>query len=115
MKTRPLCCVCLVLILLQSANMIVKGGESLVEIPAFSIFREEQEKSIHIHGQVYKKINKSNYQILFLKNNSVEDSRLLVYDKEFSDVPIGKYILIKGKLGFFERATNPGGFDKALY
>lgn len=115
MKTRPLCCVCLVLILLQSANMIVKGGESLVEIPAFSIFREEQEKSIHIHGQVYKKINKSNYQILFLKNNSVEDSRLLIYDKEFSDVPIGKYILIKGKLGFFERATNPGGFDEALY
>lgn len=115
MKTRPLCCVCLILILLQSANMIVKGGESLVEIPAFSIFYEEQEKSIHIYGQVYKKINKSNYQILFLKNNSVEDSRLLIYDKKFTDVPIGKYILIKGKIGFFERATNPGGFDEALY
>lgn len=115
MKTRPLCFVCLVLILLQSASMIVKGGESLVEIPAFSIFNEEQEKSIHIHGQVYKKINKSNYQILFLKNNSVEDSRLLIYDKAFTDVPIGKYILIKGKLGLFERATNPGGFDEALF
>ena len=115
MKTRPLCFVCLLFILLQSVMMIVKGGESLVEIPASSVFYEGKEETLLIKGRVYKKTNNSNYQILYLKNNSVEDSRLLIYDKDFTDVPIGKYILIRGKLGFFEQVRNPGGFDEALY
>ena len=115
MKTRPLCFVCLIFILLQSVIMIVKGGESLVEIPASSVFCEGKEETLLIKGQVYKKTNNSNYQILYLKNNSVEDSRLLIYDKDFTDVPIGKYILIRGKLSSFEQVRNPGGFDEALY
>ena len=78
MKTRPLCFVCLIFILLQSVIMIVKGGESLVEIPASSVFCEGKEETLLIKGQVYKKTNNSNYQILYLKNNSVEDSRLLI-------------------------------------
>lgn len=115
MKTRPLCCVCLLIIFLQGMLLIAKGGDSLVDIPRSSVFYEGQEKTLLIKGQVYKKTNNSNYQILYLKNNSVEDDKLLVYDKTFTDVPIGKYILIRGKLGFFECARNPGGFDEALY
>ena len=115
MKTRPLCFLCLIFIVLQSAVMIAKGGESLVEIPASSVFYGRKEETLLIKGQVYKKTNNSNYQILYLKNNSVEDSRLLIYDKDVTDVPIGKYILIRGKLGFFEQVRNPGGFDEALY
>lgn len=115
MKTRPLCFVCLLVILLQSVMLIAKGGDSIVEIPASSVFYEGKEKTLLVQGQVYKKTNNSNYQIIYLKNNSVEDSRLLIYDKNFTDIPIGKYILIRGKLVFFKRASNPGGFDEALY
>ena len=115
MKTRPLCFVCLLFILLQSIMLITKGGDSLGEIPASSVFYEGKEKTLLIQGQVYKKVNNSNFQILYLKNNSVNDKRLLIYDKDFTDVPIGKYILIRGKLGFFEQARNPGNFDQSLY
>ena len=115
MKTRPLCCVCLLILFLQGMMLMMKDGESLAEIPRSSVFYEGQEKTLLLKGQVYKKTNNSNYQILYLKNNSVEDDKLFVYDKTFTDVPIGKYILIRGKLGFFEHARNPGGFDEALY
>ena len=92
MKTRPLCFVCLLVILLQGVILMMKSGNSLVEIPASSIFFEGKEKTLLIQGQVYKKKSNSNYQILYLKNNSVEDIRLLVYVKHMTDVPIGKYI-----------------------
>lgn len=115
MKTRPLCFVCLMVILLQGIMLIAKGGDSLGEIPASSVFYEGKEKTLLIQGQVYKKTNNSNFQILYLKNNSVNDNRLLIYDKDFTDVPIGKYILIRGKLGFFEQARNSGNFDQSLY
>lgn len=115
MKTRPLCFVYLLFILLQSVMLLMKGGDSLSEIPASSLFYERKEQTLLVQGQVYKKTNNSNYQVLYLKNNSVNDERLLIYDKYFTDVPIGKYILIRGKLGFFEQARNPGNFDQALY
>ena len=115
MKTRPLCCACLFILIFQSIIFMVKGGDSLVKIPRSSIFYSEQEKTVLIQGQVYKKTNNSKYQVLYLTNNSVEDNRLLIYVKQGKDVPIGKYILIRGKLGFFEQARNPGGFDEALY
>lgn len=115
MKTRPLCVVCLLVILLQGVMMITKGGDSIAEIPASSIFYEGKEKTLLIKGQVYKKTKNSNFQILYLKNNSVEDNRLLIYDKNFTEIPIGKYILIRGKLCFYEQARNPGGFNESLY
>ena len=115
MRTRPLCVVCLLLILLQSILLIQKGGDSLAEIPASSIFYEPKEDTLLIKGQIYKKTNNSNYQILYLKNNSVSDDRLLIYNKHQIDIPIGRYILIRGKPDFFEHRRNPGEFDEALY
>ena len=115
MKTRPLCFVCLLIIFFQGVLLSMKGGDSLREIPQSSIFYDEQEKTLLLKGQVYKKSNNSNDQILYLKNNSVEDDKLFVCDKTFTDVPIGKYILIRGRLQLFERPGNPGGFDETLY
>ena len=115
MKTRPLCFVCLLIIFLQATLLSMRGGDSLVKIPQSSIFYEGQEKTLLLKGQVYKKTNNSNYQILYLKNNSIEDNRLIVFDKNFTDVPIGNYILIRGRLQFFERPRNPGVFDEPLY
>lgn len=115
MKTRPLCFVCLLILILQGMMLIMKGGDSIAEIPASSVFYEGKEKTVLLKGQVYKKTNNSNVQILYLKNNSVEDIRLMIYDKDFTDVPIGKYILIRGKTGILETARNPGNFDQSLY
>lgn len=115
MRTRPLCVVCLLVILLQSIIVILKSGDSFVEIPASSVFYEGRQDTLLLKGQVYKKINKSNYQILYLKNNSVADQRLLIYNKDHTDIPIGTYIFIRGKIQMFERKRNPGEFDEALY
>lgn len=115
MKTRPLCFVCLLFILIQSVLMIAKSGDSLYEFPASSIFYEREEKTLEITGQVYKKTNTSNYQVLYLKNNSISDSKILVYDETFTEIPIGKKITIRGSLGFFDKARNPGNFDQELY
>lgn len=115
MKTRTLCVVCLLFILIQSIMLIVKRGDSIVEIPRASIFYEGKEKTLLIKGQVYNKKSNSNYQILYLKNNSVDDNRLLIYDNTFTNIPIGKNIFIRGKTGFFEQARNPGCYDEVLY
>ncbi len=115
MKTRPLCFMCLLFLSVQSILFVLAGGNSDLGIPASSIFREEDGKSISIQGQIYKKSYTSNSQILYLKNNSVTDSKLLIYDKNFIEAPIGKKIWIRGTTIHFEHARNPGNFDQALY
>ena len=115
MKKRPLCFVCLFFLIIQSIRLISAGGESLKGIPASSIFYEREEKTVFIQGQVYRKTNTSNIQILYLKNNSVNDSNLLVYDDEFTDISIGQTITLRGTTESFETARNPGNYDQALY
>ena len=115
MKKRPLCMVCLVILIAQTILFLCKGGASLWEIPASSIFYDEDSNSVLIQGQVYQKRTTSKYQILYLKNNSVYDSKLMVYDTQFTEVFIGQIVSIQGTISPFERAPNPGNFDQALY
>lgn len=115
MKKRLLCTVCLLFLIIQSLLLVFKSGDSLFEVPASSVFFEDNGKTISVQGQVYQKSNTSNYQILYLKNNSVQDSKLLVYDKNFTNISIGQTVCLKGKTSRFERARNPGNFDRALY
>lgn len=115
MRTRPLCMVCLLFLIIQSLWLVYKSGDSLYEVPASSIFAEGEPTTVSVRGQVYHKSYTSNNQILYLRNNSVQDSKLLVYDKNFTDIPIGKTITIKGRTSCFSRARNPGNFDQALY
>lgn len=115
MRSRPLCMVCLLYILVQGIVLMLTSGESLVEIPASSIFFSQEEQEVVIRGQVYKKSNTSNIQQIYLKNNSVSDSRILIYDKKSTDVSIGQYITVRGITGIFETAPNPGNFDQALH
>ena len=115
MKSRPLCFACLLFLIIRGMILILVSGDSLGEIPASSIFQQEEGTTVYIRGQVYKKSHTSNIQILYLKNNSVTDSNLLVYDENFIEVPIGKTISFKGKTMLFERARNLGNFDPALY
>lgn len=87
----------------------------MAEIPASSIFYDENEKSVLIHGQVYKKTSLSKIQVLYLKNNSVRDSHIMVYDDNFIEVAIGQTVSLQGTTKCFDKARNPGNFDQSLY
>ncbi len=115
MRNRPLCFLCLVFLILQSILLLLEGGNSAFEVPASSVFSKGEGQMVTVQGQVYRKSYTSKVQILYLKNNSVQDSNLLIYDENFIDAPIGTTIAIKGQTTPFERARNPGNFDRALY
>ena len=94
---------------------MLTSGETLVKVPAYSIFSDQSEKTeVIIQGQVYKKTNTSKTQILYLKNNSMihknksyYESNILIYDDTFLEIPIGKTICVKGKIVPFEKPRNP--------
>ena len=115
MKNRRLCMVCLLIILIQCLRFIVIGGESFVDIPANSIFQNPNGQEVIVQGQVYKKASQSNFQILYIKNDSYSDSRLLIYIKDPISISIGETIRLKGEIQKFDRARNPGNFDQATY
>lgn len=121
MKKRPLCCVCLVLFLIQSL-LLLTGGQSGERLPADSLFQEEKEREVILQGQVYQKADTQKNQILYLKNNSIKsqkksfyESKIIVYDKTFQKIEIGKTVKLRGTAEKFERAHNPGNFDQRQY
>lgn len=121
MKKRPLCYMCLVFLLIKSVLLFLTGGQS-GGLPADSIFREGKEKEVILQGQVYQKTSTSKMQILYLKNNSMKsqnesfyESKIIVYDKTFQNIAIGKTVKLCGKANVFEAAHNPGNFDQRQY
>ena len=122
MKTRPLCYACLFFLLMQSIRLLLTGGGTLSEIPASSVFREGEGKSVAGQGQVYDKSHTSNSQVLYLKNNSIayqnhlyDEPKMIVYVEKEREIPIGKTVCLSGTTVCFSSARNPGGFDTALY
>lgn len=114
--------VCLIFLIINGIRLLIMSGETLTELPASSIFLSEGEKNVIIRGQIYKKSNTSKNQILYLKNNSITyqnqiyyESKILIYDNTFSEVPIGKVIELCGTLEKFEQARNPGNFNQKVY
>ena len=123
MRKRPLAFLLLVFLLIQSLKLIGMSGQSLVKVPAYSIFSEyETASGVIVQGQIYKKAIRSEYQILYLKNNSItyqektyQESYLLVYDNSVQQYKIGQSVTVMGSLSVFEEARNPGNFDEKLY
>lgn len=115
MKTRPLSVMCLFVLVIQIIILLFGGGQSMGEIPASSIFYDRKKDGIEVQGQVYKKTYTSKIQILYLKNNSVTDSKILIYDDNFTDVSIGETIRLKGTKDYFDTAHNPGNYDQYMY
>ncbi len=115
MKNRRLCFACLLFILIQSLMFIVTGGASVSDIPANSIFQNKNGQEVIVQGQVYKKSNKSNFQILYLKNQSKQDSHFYVYVKTPISISIGETLRLKGQVQAFENARNSGNFDQLNY
>lgn len=122
--------VCLILLCISGMRLIIKGGDYFRNVPAYSIFyeepeqnkQEEQEKEVLIRGQIYKKSNTSEYQVLYLKNNSITyqeqtyfESNIIIYDKSFINIPIGKIVQSCATIQRFEQSRNPGNFDQREY
>ena len=70
--------------------------------------------AIWITGQVYAREMKSDYQVLYLKNNSIKfrkrqlkESKFIVYDKSRQEVKIGNKIAAEGNVRFYEEPRNP--------
>lgn len=85
----------------------------------------KESEDVVVEGEVYQKTRKEEKIILYLKRvrireqgneKAVADERLLVYlDKKGNGPGIGQRILVKGSVGFFDRASNPGNFDQRNY
>lgn len=123
MRKRPLSMICLFFLIGNALILMTTGGKSFLEAPVSFVFSAiENDSSILIQGQIYKKTSTSKTQILYLKENSIlyqnksfYESNILVYDNTFQEIPIGKTILLRGQLNQFECARNPGNFDQRVY
>ena len=122
MKGRPLCVVCLMFLCMNGIILLMMSGDDWLKVPADSIFAENETADVLVQGQVYKKSNTSKNQVLYLKNNSIiyqnqiyNESKIIIYDKTFSNIPIGTTLQISGTLGVFDEARNPGNFDTRNY
>ena len=109
----------LVLYLTGGGKIFGRLGVSRCE----KLWKESEE--VMVEGEVYQKTRKEEKLILYLKKiqiremgdgKAVADERLLVYLDEKGNGPeIGQRILVKGNVGFFDPAANPGNFDQKKY
>lgn len=123
MKNRPLCSICLCFCLMIWIGTALGGERFIKELrPSAAELSFKEDEEILLKGRVYQKADKEKYQVLYLKDNSIDnhqrslrESRLLIYDEGKYDVSIGDTLVIRGNIGFFEEARNPGNFDSRRY
>lgn len=138
MKNRPLCSLCLVIVVLIGTLTAGAGAKFVRELRPSPVEQYgEKEDWLIVRGQVYKKEEKEKYQVLYLKNCSiyiqkyqqiqqnqedrkgqksfVQESRMLIYDEKKQKIQIGNEVEAEGNLSFFEPARNPGNFDQKAY
>lgn len=124
MKRRPLATVCLVLCLCLLAGTFFDTEET--SLPA-----GWEGESVLVKGKVYQKEetdgNNTKQTILYLKLYSASvageqfsfmpgKEQVICYLKAGQKEPeTGSMIIAKGKLKYFQKATNPGQFDAASY
>lgn len=73
-------------------------------------------------GQVWRKEQASEYQILYLRNTSiicqeqnVQEPCVMIYDDSGEKLRVGNIVKVSGRLSFFEDERNPGGFSQRSY
>ena len=122
MPRRPLCVVCLALVLLLYMGMRLAGAPP-------SLYEEWEGKNVSLAGRVYKKENTGqdrNRVILYLRLMDAEEGlypskikdavNIICYLKQNQEIPeIGSVVSVKGTLKCFEEASNPGQFDAKSY
>lgn len=123
MRDRPLCGICLILALFICITAYAGKGPAAKNLRPSPLKQTVPEDEVLIlEGQVYQKEIKEKYQILFLKNNSInyqkqsfKEPKVIVYDEGKKEVHIGNEIRVTGTVSYYEGARNPGNFDQKLY
>lgn len=119
MKERPLCVLCLILIVMQ-VLMAAAGVRKMT--PAASVFEKNHNANLSAEGQVCKKEQYTDYQILYLKDTSVlcqnqkiSHLNIIVYDETFADISLGNKVFVYGVCMPFEEPGNPGNYNQKFY
>lgn len=124
MKERKLFIFCLSF-LMTSFLLIQFCGEYFLKAIYLSKIEENIPSGswVTAAGQLYRKEEASDYQILYLKNisityqkQSIKESQIIIYNKDKNiETKIGNQIRVYGTLRVFEPASNPGNFDQKFY
>ena len=123
MKERRLFIFCS-LFLLAAFLAVHLGGdvflEELRDPPARAAF--EEGDTVLIEGQVWKREEKADYNVFYLRENSITKSGrtvgeagVILYDPDKTDLRTGNILRARGQLFFFDEARNPGNFDQKFY
>lgn len=123
MRHRPLCFVCLALFLFLWGAVLMGGEKWFQELrPSPLDVCAEAGEQIRFTGRVYQREERDAYQILYLKENSVQSeeqsfqiSGIMVYDEKKKDLAIGSRLVVEGEAFPQRSARNPGGFDQRIY
>lgn len=112
------------LVVLVYGAVIVFGGAKVIEElrpSGIEVYVPDGE-NIQLSGEIYQKEDREDYQILYLKNNSVKyrnqsfkESKLIIYDEKKEKVNIGNYIVAYGAVSIYQKERNPGNFNQKLY
>lgn len=123
MIERKLCIFCLFFFAAGFLFLQLNGGSIPGEKkppPGAACFQEDDR--IVLKGQVWKKEKRSDYTVLYLRDNclskngrSVYESGMILYDPCDRKVQRGNLICAEGSLFFFDQARNPGNFDQEFY
>lgn len=123
MRNRPLCSVCLIVFVLMWISIQADGDRFLRELaPSALECAVPDGAEVLAAGRVYQKTVREKDQIIYLTDNSIyynqqslKESKLIIYDKQKTSVKIGNILQVKGRVSFYQNAGNPGNFDQKLY
>lgn len=123
MKDRPFMYSCLVLLAIITLAVTCGKGKFIRELRPSPLESAVPPKGLAVlQGQVYQTEQRSDYQRLYLKNNSIryqnqtfQESRIIIYTDSELQIHIGNTVRAKGEVSFFENARNPGNFDQKRY
>ncbi len=123
MRNRPLLSLCLVIVAAVVLSVLY-GGEKFVRELRPSPLEENVPLggSVTIRGQIYRLEAKSDYQVLYLCNNSIryqehtfQESKIILYTDSEEQFHMGNIVEAGGEVSFFQNARNPGNFDQKRY
>lgn len=126
MIKRPLCLTAVFIVVIQ---LFLTGVLQMDEKPESSPMEQTLTDggTVTLSGRVYRREEEPKYQTYYLTDVQIRqekqfmnESKILVYIEQQTNqnadkITIGNRIEVTGKIGFFEAATNPGGFDRKFY
>lgn len=113
----------LLVVLVYGAIIVFGGAKFVEELRPSKIEKHVPDgENVQLSGEVYQKEERETYQILYLKNNSVnyqeqsfKESKLIIYDEKKENINIGNYIVAHGAVSIYQKERNPGNFNQKLY